>query len=416
MRGFAKALLLTTLSGMFLGCAAPQSADMMARKAVNRGELDKAGLQVYWTRTLSLPEGQIITRMYRLDENLYCLTDKNRLYVLNAANGVPLWDYADFNVDTTVFAPSHANAAVISEEVAGVKNMGPGRAMANTVTVDLVAINTLTEGFLFDRKTGKKYRHFKFDFSASTSSATDGDYYYVGATNGWYYVYRISDAVKIWWGQTEGTIIAPLVAFSGRLYVGSTDGGLDVMRAGDRGKKAWSTDDKTGYKMRGPITARFHVDDRGCFVGCEDQCIYGFELATGRPLWDRVYCSGRITTPTQVSRNTLFQYAMGDKFYAVNLSSGKVRWTLPQARTVAAVIKGTAYLTDSYRNLLLVDEILGQVKSTIPMPGLDMIANNTTAPCIFGASQNGLLLCIRLKTAGHLTAEMLKASQKMDKE
>ena len=417
MRGLARTLLLAATCCTLWGCTAPQSPEVVARNAVAREDLDKAGLQVYWTRTLTLPDGQTIARMYRLDENIYCLTEKNRLYVINAANGIPKWDYSEFNVNTTVFAPSHANAAVLPEEIVGVKNMNTARgASASTSTIDVVAFNTLTEGFIFDRKTGKLFRRFKFDFSASTSAATDGDYYYIGATNGWYYVYRLSDAVKLWWGQTEGAITAPVVVFNSRLYVASTDGGLDVMLTGDHARKAWSSDDKYSLKMRGPITGRFHVDDRGCFVGCEDQCIYGFELATGKPLWDRVYCSGPLSSPVQVSRNSLFQYASGDKFYAVNLSTGKIRWTLPQARSAAAVIKGTAYLTDSYRNLLLVDEVLGEVKATIPMPGLDMVAGNTTSSCIYGASKNGLLVCIRLKTAGHLTAEMLKATQKMDKD
>ena len=59
--------------------------------------LAKAGLQYYWEmgrKQLLLQEGENIRVVYKLDENLYAITNRDRLICVDAARGLTKWTYA----------------------------------------------------------------------------------------------------------------------------------------------------------------------------------------------------------------------------------------------------------------------------------------------------------------------------------
>jgi len=150
------------------------------------------------------------------------------------------------------------------------------------------------------------------------------------------------------------------------------------------------------------------VDRRGCFVPCEDNRLYAFDGLTGAELWEPFICQGPLRDPIQVGANTIFQYAHGDQFYAINLVNGKERWHKADPRLVMAATGGNVYLLDKSRNLLIVNEILGTVKASLPMTGMDVFARNTDASAMYTATRDGRVFCIRLLSAGHMTPDDLK--------
>jgi len=409
MRGWAKFLWIVTIGAVLAGCGQGLDFGRKGQAAVvGPEELAKVGLQCYWPRELAMDEGESLRNLWRLDENLYCLTSRNRLYVIDAAKGLLRWQCDLGDPGAAVFPPVHANQALLPKAVLGIKDMLLPRGGPAITPVDLVMFNTLTELLVLERKTGELYRRIKFEFSASTSGATDGDYFYVGSTNGRYYTIRLAEAVRVWEGTSEGIIAAPPVVFGGRLYVASTDGGLDALQTGDRLRRVWRSEDKGSQAMRGPVNAPFHVDERGCFIPCEDYRLYAFQLATGSPLWPPVICKGPLRDAVQVGEQTIFQYARDDGFYAINITNGQQRWRLPEGRKVLALMDGDVYLQDAGRNLLIVDEVLGKVKASVPLTGLDILVPNLKAAAIYAGTSDGKVLCIRPLSAGRLTPEMLR--------
>ncbi len=397
-----RALAVLTLAAVLGGVVGCGPGDLP--QFVHAGVLAKASLRYYWDMKLSLDEGETVERMYLMDENLYCLTNENRLLVVDAAVGGVKWHARIANKDQTVYRPCHADNVVLPEKVSGIKEILNLAPEAQGELFDAVLINTLSKIFVFDRANGAKKREIQLNFPANTGGACDGELFYVASTKGWCHAFLLREAMRAWAISTAGLITAPIEYHAGHIYVASQDGSLYAAQAGRMNNIIWRR------PLPAPITAGFGVDDRGCFVPCEDNRIYALNALTGEPLWDPFICEGHLLEPIQVGVSTLFQRAEGDKFYALNLANGRLRWTRPAGRLILAVISGKAYLLDDTGALQVVDEVLGSVSASFPLTGMELFAANTTAPAIYVGNREGYLFCIRPRRAGRLTAQMLEKS------
>jgi outer membrane protein assembly factor BamB len=219
--------------------------------------------------------------------------------------------------------------------------------------------------------------------------------------------------VEPWVMSTDDMITAPVEIYDGVVYVGSNDKSMCAAVGQFYRKLLWRRD------FPAPIVTQFHLDRRGCFVGTLNGEIFILKRKTGEKIkipdeetkvlkdWGPFICNGQIRDPIQVSRNTIFQRARKDKFYAISIRAGNLRWTNPHGRTVLAVIAPNVYLLDKDRTLLIVDEATGKIKASVPMGGWELFVPNTSLGAIYAASPDGMLCCIRPKGSGHLTVNML---------
>lgn len=398
MRELIRCILIVSAFLGFGGCA-PKGLPLQ----IDAGVLEKAGLQYYWKVQLGLVRGENLSQVMRLDENLYCLTDQNRLIAIDAGRGLVKWSTSVAGPGETVFSPTHANNVRLPEKVGGIKDILSSESIPESKAFDAVMINTLSHVLVFDRSNGKLYRKIQFGFAASTAGVSDGKVFYVASTKGWYYAIRLREAVQSWWRSAEDMISAPVKYSAGYVYVADEAGTVIASSTQQSGRKQWVR------KLNGAVTAEFHVDARGCFVPCDDQRLYAFRAIDGKKLWDRPFvCEGPLQDPVQVAENTAFQFARGDKFYAINLTTGKARWTKPDGRIVLAAFDGEVYLLNSRNTLMIIDEMPGTVKTSLPMTGWDVFAPNVSAPSVYVASRGGAVACIRKITAGRLSPEMLR--------
>jgi outer membrane protein assembly factor BamB len=203
----------------------------------------------------------------------------------------------------------------------------------------------------------------------------------------------------------KNPIAVPLRYFDGRLYIANENGTVictNVYRVG-KAVKEWSV------QLDGPIRGGFHVDRRGCFVPSWDGWLYAFDPITGRKLWDPVAFHGLLRDAVQAGSNSVFQYAQKDKFYAVDIASGKVRWSIPDASGMFAM--GSAgenvWVKDSDNNLLVVNEMSGSKVLSLPLTGHEMFVPNTTLPVIYTAKADGRIFCITPADTARVTPDML---------
>jgi len=391
------AVVLAILAVSVTGCGSNRNGE-----ALHPSVLTEAGLQYYWQLPLALDSGESIVYLEQIDENLYCLTDSNRLIAIDAVKGLPKWYYAVGEKSATVFHPVHADKLRLTAETGGIKEIRQPVPAGRLEPFDAVLINTLSYVLVIDRSNGQLRRKIPFDFAANTTGTCDGTYFYVGSTKGWYYAIRLNEAVKEWWHSANGMITAPIEKFRGSIYIADDTGTIIATRTSAGGRKVWK------QQLRGAVTGKFHVDQRGCFVASDDNRLYAFSLTDGQPLWEQPFvCEGPLRDPVQVAEYTIFQFARRDKFYAVNLVTGKQRWTLPDGRKVLAVMDGQVYVLSAGNGLLIVDEMLGTVKTEVPLTGWELSAGNTDKPAIYVASGSGKVACIRKVSAGRLTTDLL---------
>jgi hypothetical protein len=395
MRKLALVSLVVACMIGLAGCA-PRGPRFAEPKA-----LAGAGLQYYWSMALPLPRGESIVQAYLIDEDLYCLTNRNTMWTIDAAIGQVKWYASIASPAQTVFRPCHADGMKLPEQTPGVAeiNAPPDETLK---PFDAVLVNTLSEVQVYDRSNGALKRRIAFPFAANTGGACDGRVFYVGATNGLCHALSLREAVFLWATATSNLLTAPIETYGGRVYIGGQDGVMYAVAGGRQNSIVWRR------PVTGPIVAASVVDGRGCFVGSDDNRVYAFDLANGHNLWDPFICEGPIRDGIQASENSLFARAQGDRFYAVNIANGRGRWNHKTGQRVLAVMHGTVYLLTAGHQLDVVDEMLGTVKTTLPLTGMSLFPDNTHAPAVYGITGDGIIKCIRPVGAAALRTEDLK--------
>ncbi len=402
MRSWTKLMVAVAAAAMLSGCRQDGGESPQPTHPTVFAE---AGLTYYWRFRVPLPDEERIVRLYRLDENLYCMTNRNRVVAMDAASGRVKWIRRVAEPDQAVFRPCHGDLLVLSETASGIADILDPRRADRPEPFDAVFFNTLSYVRVINRKTGEVVREaVPFDFAANTGGDTNGLYYFVGSVKGIYYGILLQEAVEVWKLSTRDILSAPLVYHDRRLYVGSTDGSFYCTQVSGRGDELWR------QETDGPITAAFHVDQRGCFVPSEDNRLYAFGLISGLPLWEPFICEGPLRDPVQVGERTVFQYARRDRLYAIDVANGRKRWDLEQGRVVLAVVDAEAYVLDAAGNLRVIDEMTGETIRTLPLTGWDVFLRNATAPAIYMASEDGHVACIRPQDSGYLSPAELRAA------
>jgi len=401
MHGLVKLMMVAAACTALAGCWRVQEAGEFAG-VVHPTVLAKADLQYFWNMEVDLDPGERICELFRLDENLYFLSDRNRLIAVDARIGAPKWSYVVADAGQPVFRPVHVDRLFLSKKPVGIAEMLQPALSPKMAPFDAVLINTLSYALVLNRSDGTLVRKIDFEFPANVGGTCDGAMFYVGSTQGRYYAISMAEGIQTWAMSAGDMISVPIALFGKEIFVASRGGALQSSQAGKARLLMWK------QELDGPITAAFHVDERGCFVPCDDGRLYAFDAIAGRKLWDPFLCQGPLRDPVQVAQNTIFQFARGDRFYAINLVNGSRRWDMPEGRLVLGVMNGVVYVLDNTRTLRVVDEMLGKVQTAVPMTGFDLFLGNTTAPAIYTATADGHLFCIRPISAGHLTTAMLR--------
>jgi len=403
MRGIAKCITITALCLTAIGCG-----PSIYRGVIPPEALAEVDLQYYWEIDLGPDDGgEKITSIWLLDEKLYCLTDRNRLVAVDAATGVRKWSYEITRkpTDTVFLPPAHFDDIHVSRKTHGIPEMMGWKEPPLEPPFDAVMLNTVYHMVMLDRVTGAEWRHVPLKFPANCGGCSDGRYYFTGATGGRYHAIALNEAIEAWSLSTDSMITSPPAYHNGRLFVASEDHHLYSAEVGTRGKQVWR------QTLDASVVGQLHVDSRGCFVPCLDNRLYAFDAMSGTTLWDPFVCAGPLSQGVQAGEDTLFQYADRDGLYAINVANGRKRWHMPSAKPslVAGIIGGMAYVRDTDADeLRIVDELLGTITHTIDVDRDVLFARNALMPAVYIATPDGRVFCIRLKSAGRLTEEMLR--------
>lgn len=404
-------LVVAAACGAMVGCggaSAGASGLSVPAASAGVGEPNAIGMQMYWEHRLALRNGEFVTRVYQLDEMFYCFSNQNRLFARDAATGLDRWAVTVAPKGTPVYRPMHVDKILLSETVPSASALVSGN--YDLKPYDVVILNTNGQVIVINRRDGSILRTMDLPTEASSGGCTDGTYFYGGSANGYYYAFNIQRAVRPWIKHTDATMIsAPAEYGSGRVFLttsGGAAGSTFLSISPSLGEVVWQK------PMGGTVTAPFVVDKRAIFVGCEDARVYALPLEARTNFWDRPFvCLGPIRTAVQVSENTVFAKAEGDKFYAINLVNGQQRWTLPGATVVGALIGSDAYV-QSNGQLLEVDEMLGKNKGSMSLGDLSLVCPSTNAKAIWAASPQGHIVCLRPASVPALKAQDIRDAVK----
>jgi len=377
------------------------SDDTEARKTLETS-LRQAGLQVYWERRLDLEPGERVERLLVLDETLYARTSRQNLLALDAAVGNPKWSANIADAPTSIFGPTHVNQMSLTRQTASANDVLDGVDGSDLVTFDASIVSTHNRVMVIDRRSGRLYRDIQTSFVMTNRGACNGQFFFPAESNRLYVGLQLMAGVSTWKADFGQMVLAPNALWGRRLYVAGLDGLLRCAAADQFGDKLWE------LTLPGPVRKPMHVNDQGLFVPCDDGKLYGLNPERGGRLWDPVLLDGLPAAAMQVAGQTAYLLVEGRGLLAIDLGRGRIKWTLPQGRTVLSVMEGMAYVVDTARNLLIVEEESGRIQPhTVALHHYRHFAPNLWAPALYAVSPGGGVACIRKREAGHLTVEQL---------
>ena len=136
--------------------------------------------------------------------------------------------------------------------------------------------------------------------------------------------------------------LTPPVAINGRLFVGSDNGNLYALNAGN-GQTVWS------YKTQAPIYEPPAVANGVVYVGSQDATLYAVNAATGVLQWNYLSDNAIQSSPS-VANGVLYFGNNGAYLRALRADTGAVLWNYATTNLYAEplVVNGMVYARGTY--------------------------------------------------------------------
>ncbi len=185
------------------GCGPAASTDKFAG-ITHPDTLAKSGLKYYWSSDAVrglLRSGEKVDFVYRLDENVYCITTQGRMIAVDAVTGISKW-VVEVSHTETIFAPVHSNGVTLTPKTSSIGEIIDPTRLTGGKNFNAVMINCVTFMLVIDRQTGEVIRNIPFGtpsgyFVANGRGDTDGLNFYIGSPDGRYHCIRLQEALVL---------------------------------------------------------------------------------------------------------------------------------------------------------------------------------------------------------------------------
>ncbi len=450
--------------------ATSAAADLLAQSSVE--QLDS---QRYWQVRLPLGADERLTRITLLDDNLYAVTDTNKVFAIHSRTGVIRWSALVAEEGRTIRGPSHAAQHVFFTTPGAVRvfNRRTGELASEPRTLRGVIIEvahdiaTMTIGQVHGVRNGdilgvyrlsdegdlekrplarlritwiggksskgrlevfnKRRRprpgdrveahvllpleEVKLPFAASSAAVADNSRVFVGAANQRFYSLDIHSGFQHWQLLTPKTVSSTPLLYKGDLYIAGLDGRVLSCTKNERNKN-WV------FQTEGPVFADLSIDGDQIYVASSDRSLYCLDRRTGRRIWRERFDTPLTEAPI-VSHGRVYQQVTRHGLNVLDAKTGRRLWTWPQAACFLVQFEEDAYLLTGTepRQVVRVDARTGQEKAAVDA-GLTALATGSHEDqCILLASSAGDLTCLRSRKAPRLKpallAEVLRNDRRM---
>ncbi len=396
--------LIWTVLIFTVGCDTPASkAPEPSAQVTHTQSLTEAGLKLYWERQIPLIAQERLNGINLLGESVILFSNDGNLYSVDAAIGNDRWaiPVKVTDRDEGVFVPMFFPELHITKSIGNVSEILNPPDMEKIPAIDAVFINTYSRFLIINSETGQVIRDTDFQgFTATSSGVTDGKRYYVGSSSKHLYCINMLPSITQW-RKDVGEVTAAVVIHNQQIFVGTTDGMFGCYTVTNPPQKNWSV------SLDGGVKTTFFVDDRGAFVTSDAGYINALDQNSGYPLWPALRIKGQLVGKMQIGEQTIFQPTTAG-LWAVDLTNGQLRWTIPGGRKVLAIMDEVVYVLTADKNMLLVNEVTGDILFKVSMEPYEFFAENVKVPAIYAGTADGRVSCLRQLSAMRLDYEMFK--------
>lgn len=325
--------------------------------------LDHANLKSVWELTLPLKKGEKFVALTLLGDRLYLRSDQNYLWSLDRATG------------KVVFSRSLAPAGIPVLGLTPYEN-----------SLLSVIGNRFVE---LDLGSGQEQRVSDLELSIVAPPVRNGEFLYIGAADRRLHVFRIKDLVRVFRVTADDDSLVTTVVADDSLVAFGTDAGDLVGMTPDAPKKLWS------FKVPGAVAGPVIRDGNSFYFASSDTNVYRVDVDGGNAVlaWKH-QTEAVLDRPPRVTKDFVYQYAVGRGLTALAKQTGKVAWSLREGTDLLAEVGTRAYVITKDRTLTVMDNAAGRKLFAANFAPVTDHAANTVDARIYLTDDTGRAICL----------------------
>jgi len=326
--------------------------------------LGHAGLRTAWDQTLPLKEGEKFVSLLLRGDRLYLRSDRNYLWSLNRATGDVIFSRA--------VAP-------------------PGIPLLGLVVYEKSLISVIGNRLVeLDLDSGKEQRVSDLGLSIVAPPARNSQFFYISAADRRLYVFRADSLVRLFPVAADNDSLITTVLADDGLVAFGTDAGDVMGMAPDAPKRLWQF--QATRAVAGPLVR----DANSFYVASVDTDLYRVDVAadTGATLAWRYQTEAILDRPPLVTKEFVYQYAVGRGLTALVKATGQAAWSLPEGVDLLAEAGARAYVLTKARTLAVMDNAAGRKLFAVNFAPVAHHAANTMDARIYVTDDAGRVVCL----------------------
>ena len=328
------------------------------------GVLDHAGLKTTWELTLPLKKGEKFVSITLLGDRLYLRSDRNYLWSLDRAKGEVVFSRSIASPGIPVLGLDFFENSLIS-----------------------VIGNRLVE---LDINSGQEQRVSNLELSIVAPPVRNSQFFYIGAADRRLHVFRAKDLVQTFPVTADNDSLITTVVADESFVAFGTDAGNLVGMAPDAPKRLWQF--QATQAVAGPVIR----DGASFYFASTDTNVYRVDVADGTNaiLTWKYQTEAVLDRPPRVTKDFVYQYAVGRGLTAITKQTGKAAWSLPEGADLLAEAGNRAYVITKTRTLTVLDNAAGKKLFSANFAPVTNHAANTTDARIYLMDETGRVACL----------------------
>ncbi|MBN2132394.1 MAG: PQQ-binding-like beta-propeller repeat protein [Sedimentisphaerales bacterium] len=326
--------------------------------------LDHAKLTMVWQKKLAVRKGEKIEQMVLLNDRLYVRSARNYTWSLDRNTGRGIFNRSIAPAGFPILGWTSYENRLIS-----------------------VIDNQLVQ---FDRDTGVTQSTDSPDVSIVAPPVRNSRFFYLSGGNQRLHALRADDLVELFQvsAKNESTINSVLADEERAIF--ATDAGNLIAIAADAPRKLWQFDAVEG--ISGPVIR----DGRSLYFASRDTNVYRVDMVdtTAVTLVWKFQAEALLDRAPRVTPHAVYQYALGRGLSAIDKTSGRTLWSLPEGLDLLADTAGRAYVMTKFKTLAVMDNVTGRKLYAVNFAPVVYHAANPLDRKIYVAGADGRLACL----------------------
>ncbi len=361
----AKLTLILLMGGLVFAIASSSFSAEADSLPVSPELLKHAGLKIVWEGKLPMRNSESLRRLFFIGDKLYGLSNKNYMTSMDISTG------------KTVFATQVAP-----------KGVTIGRMILHEGVLLTAHGGSVV---MIDPKSGDRLRTSRMDYDVVCPPGANSSFLYLSGDDNRLHVLRAEDRVEIFEVADDNQSKITSILADDSSVIFATDAGNVVSMLPDRAKRLWKFD------AADSIVGSMVRDGSSLFFASNDTNVYRLNItgSGNRAFVWKHQVPGIPENEPRVTRSVVYQAVRGKGVVAIEISSARQLWILPDGAEFLAERGNLAYVLTHHNTLAVMDNGAGRKLYEVNFAAVSMSAPNVIDSNIYVGGESGWVMCLQ---------------------